>query len=301
MISDPIKANHYAENDGSAREKIGTGYRVGALTVENATAERKNGYIVWRCRCGCGGEIMLDTRCLQRKTVKDCGCGSETERSMPDLTGLRFKKLVCLEESPEKDRSGHRQWLCRCDCGNLCLSSVSQLLSGNKKSCGCLRRPTLKQFVGKRFGKLTVIGYAGKENGMHRWKCLCDCGNETIVGQTLLQSGSTKSCGCLKVDQLRKNLNLIDGTSVTILKRNRDREPIVRNTSGYNGVYRNKKIGKWAAQITFKKKTYYLGCYSDLQDAVEARKRGEEMYDNFLEWYNNRRKAEKEDSVKAGT
>ena len=38
-------------------------------------------------------------------------------------------------------------------------------------------------FVGKRFGKLTVVEYAEKKEGMHCWKCLCDCGNETIVGQ----------------------------------------------------------------------------------------------------------------------
>lgn len=43
---------------------------------------------------------------------------------------------------------------------------------------------------------LTVLEYAGKQGGMHRWRCLCDCGKESIVGQTLLQSGKNKSCGC---------------------------------------------------------------------------------------------------------
>ena len=38
-----------------ARPKIGIGYRVGSLTVEEGTDQRKNGYLVWRCRCGCGG------------------------------------------------------------------------------------------------------------------------------------------------------------------------------------------------------------------------------------------------------
>ena len=49
-------------------------------------------------------------------------------------------------------------------------------------------------------GQLTVIEYAGKRAGMHRWKCVCDCGNETIVGQTLLQTGKTKSYGCIQKD-----------------------------------------------------------------------------------------------------
>ena len=58
-----------------------------------------------------------------------------------------------------------------------------------------------------------------------------------------------------------------------------------KRKSGYNGVYLNKRTGKWTAQITFKGKTYYLGSYNDIQAAVNARKRGEEMYDDFLDWY----------------
>ena len=49
--------------------------------------------------------------------------------------------------------------------------------------------------------------------------------------------------------------------------------------------YRSARSGKWQAQITFKRKTYYLGSFDKLEDAVKARKRGEEMHDVFLEWY----------------
>ena len=38
---------------------IQIGYRVGRLTVEEPTAEKKAGYTVWKCRCDCGGEILL--------------------------------------------------------------------------------------------------------------------------------------------------------------------------------------------------------------------------------------------------
>ena len=55
---------------------------------------------------------------------------------------------------------------------------------------------------------------------MHRWRCRCDCGNETIVGQTPLQSGKTKSCGCLQSETYRDNLKLVDGT--------RPEEPVTR-------------------------------------------------------------------------
>lgn len=56
------------------------------------------------------------------------------------------------------------------------------------------------------------------------------------------------------------NLKLCEGTSVTILEAVKHRR-LPTNRSGYTGVYQHKKSGKWVAQITFKRKTYYLGAY----------------------------------------
>ena len=56
----------------------------------------------------------------------------------------------------------------------------------------------LKDLTGQRFGRLSVIERAENSNaGKSRWKCLCDCGNETIVQSAHLISGHTQSCGCL--------------------------------------------------------------------------------------------------------
>lgn len=263
--------------------KIEPGCRVGKITVEEATPQRRSGYTVWRCRCDCGGEILLDTRYLQRGTVKDCGCTAKVKPGQKDLTGMRFGRLVCIEPTEERGAGGGIIWRCRCDCGNECLAVSTQLTHGFKKSCGCWGHPPLKEFVGMQFGKLTVTGYAGKRAGMHRWKCICDCGKETIVGQTLLQTGKTKSCGCIQATQIVENLKLCDGTSVTLLEAGKRKR--VTNTSGYIGVYQNKQNGKWVAQITFKGKTYSLGAYDKIEDAAKARQRGEEMHDDFLEWY----------------
>lgn len=51
-----------------------------------------------------------------------------------------------------------------------------------------------KNIIGKRFGKLTVTHYAGNS----KWECVCDCGNVATVSTCRLNSGHTKSCGCLK-------------------------------------------------------------------------------------------------------
>jgi len=265
--------------------KITVGYRVGKLMVAEPTDNRKNGYMIWRCSCNCGGEILLDTRTLQRGTISDCGCATRVSPGQKDLTGMRFGHLVCLEPTNQRSKGGSTIWQCKCDCGSECFAASKQLTRGYKKSCGCLSHPPLKDYVGKRFGQLTVVNYYGKLEGAHRWACKCDCGNTTIVHQTLLQSGKTKSCGCLQANIIKDNMKFVDGTSVTMLE-NAEKRLICSNSSGHNGVYLNKKTKKWVAQITFKGKTYYLGTFAKIEDAVTARKKAEErMYGEFLAWY----------------
>ena len=226
---------------------------------------------------------MLDTRCLQRGTVRDCGCVTKVKPGTTDITGMRFGNLTALEQTEERENSGSVVWLCKCDCGNLCKVSIHQLQAGYRKSCGCLSHPPLKDYVGKKFGMLTVIEYAGKIKGMHQWKCKCDCGNEVVIGQTRLQNGKTRSCGCLQSKSFLNNAGILEGTSVGVLEYYKTHLSS-RNTSGYNGVTKN-KYGKWVATIEFKGKTHHLGSFSSKEDAIKARQRGNEMVDGFLETF----------------
>ena len=55
-----------------------------------------------------------------------------------------------------------------------------------------------KNRIGDRYGRLTVVEYAGKDHrGKHLWLCKCDCGNTKVVVSDNLSSGKSKSCGCL--------------------------------------------------------------------------------------------------------
>ncbi len=265
-------------------KKIAPGFRIGMLTVERDSGLRKNSYIVWTCRCDCGNTIDVDIRTLRRGTVRDCGCVTKIKPGQRDITGQRFGMLTAQYCVGKRDKSGYYYWHCVCDCGGEVDAPLHQLQTGNRKSCGCLFQPPLKDLSGRHFGQLTVIAYAGKQNGMHRWKCRCDCGKETVVGQTLLLDGRTKSCGCIRTSIHRENLKLVAGTSVTILETVR-RHPSSANVSGYTGVYLNRKRNKWCAQIGFQGKCYYLGSCDKIEDAVKARRCGEEMHEEFLDWY----------------
>lgn len=54
--------------------------------------------------------------------------------------------------------------------------------------------------TGQRFGKLTVIEFAGKDDSKYRyrqWKCVCDCGKTKVVTYRDLKRDQCKSCGCM--------------------------------------------------------------------------------------------------------
>ena len=203
-----------------------------------------------------------------------------------DLSGCRFGRFTAVMPTQKRTNQGDVIWNCKCDCGNEKEVSARYLVRGKVKSCGCLAELNRRSLIGERFGRLTVVSYAGKLNRQNRenfWNCVCDCGNNATVGQTELLNGDTKSCGCLQKEKLLVGLRLIDGTSVSILERNKKKTRST-NKSGYTGVFQEKS-GKWIAYINFQKKRYWLGRYSKKEDAIKARQRGEEMHDDFLNWY----------------
>lgn len=56
-----------------------------------------------------------------------------------------------------------------------------------------------KDLTGQRFGRLVVLDYSHSDrHGQTYWRCVCDCGNETVVQRSHLISGGTTSCGCKK-------------------------------------------------------------------------------------------------------
>jgi hypothetical protein len=94
-----------------------------------------------------------------------------------DLTGKKFDRLTVIERA-ENSKAGRIRWKCKCDCGNEIIVISTKLLTGSKKSCGCLKADNgknIKDLTGKKFGRLTVIERAEiKKGGRICWKCKCD-------------------------------------------------------------------------------------------------------------------------------
>lgn len=64
--------------------------------------------------------------------------------------------------------------------------------------------------IGKKFGRLTVIGEAPARGHYKYYLCLCDCGNKKEIYKDNLLGGLTSSCGCFQKEQAKK-ANLIHG------------------------------------------------------------------------------------------
>lgn len=63
---------------------------------------------------------------------------------------------------------------------------------------------TFKDISGRTFGRFTVLPLPPELNkyGTYMWWCQCECGNKCLVRGTWLRNGHSKSCGCLRRDDL---------------------------------------------------------------------------------------------------
>jgi hypothetical protein len=120
-----------------------------------------------------------------------------------DLTGQRFGSLVVTSMGERRGKVLY--WNVLCDCGATNLVAGNNLTSGGSSRCGfrCPLRidPRMKDETGNVYGKLTVLGYAGKSLKSHKgayWNCRCECGVELVVVGVTLRNGATRSCsaGC---------------------------------------------------------------------------------------------------------
>lgn len=253
-----------------------TGQRSGRLTMISRLNEKKRGDEVWLARCDCGKDVKVTAYNFLHVRVKSCGCARKG-KNLKDLRNMRFGELTALERLPEKKGSSYL-WLCKCSCGNIVKASTAELLGEHKKSCGCLRTEHCKQMAkditGQRFGQLTALNPTEKRiGGSVVWNCKCDCGKLCEASYNELKAGNQRSCGCLRNILQPPPAFQWESMTEEIYRQRRVRSD---NTTGYTGVQKTRN-GNWHAFITVNKQTYHLGTYSEIQQAVLARRKAEEL------------------------
>lgn len=187
------------------------------------------------------------------------------------MIGKRFGRLVviAISEIVRFKKTSDRKYLCKCSCGNEIFVMRSNLSSGNTKSCGCLTKDGLRDFVvGKRYGRLLVVSKAEivkfRKGAQRKYLCKCDCGNEIAVLSSNLKNNSTRSCGCLN-QECRINNNTTHGMSYTRIHR------IWRGMKGRCNVSKNPRYSDYGGRgITYDKKwETFEGFFEDMGVSYE--------------------------------
>ena len=93
-----------------------------------------------------------------------------------------------------------------------------------------MRRKYDESWVGKKFGRLTVVEYLSKEG---RFVCECVCGNRSVVVPVNLIRGKVKSCGCYNRDIMRERMT-VHGEHGTRLYRPKPTSPFLTQSFGRN-------------------------------------------------------------------
>ncbi len=130
-------------------------------------------------------------------------------------------------------------------------------------------------YTGRIFGRLMVVSIHERIIGKRpKWKCLCSCGNTTIVQSNNLHSGHTTSCGCFHKECIIK-ANSVDYT--------KDVYPEWNNTG--IGVRQYNSLHAWVRN-NYGNATYCSFCGKDGRKYEWALKKGckyEKKIENFMQ------------------
>lgn len=226
-----------------------------------------------------------------------------------DLTGQRFGRLTVVKRVENHVFPSGKQksrWLCDCDCGNEVVVIGSNLTKENgTRSCGCLVQECIRKSKNKKYNTYDLsgeygIGYTTKGEEFYfdledydKIKDYCwyvsDEGyikayspelskiisiHRTIIGLNDLSYEIDHIRGKLtRHDNRKYNLRIVTKSQNQMNKTKQS-----NNTSGVTGVSWHKASGKWASYIIVNKQQIHLGLHDTFENAIKARKDGEEKY-----------------------
>lgn len=162
-------------------EKLGE--RIGALVLESIG--EGTCYAV-RCDCGSLSEMRRDQ--IVKFNWTDCGCRGVK-------AGDKRGTFTVVSQLGTATRTSRARFVVECTCGTTEIVSAASWVRGeNPHNCWASAG-----MVGKSFGRLTVVSYAGTSDSRdRRWNCSCVCGNVASAYTVDLNRGNVRSCGCLQ-------------------------------------------------------------------------------------------------------
>lgn len=201
-----------------------------------------------------------------------------------DRVGQRFGRLLVLEEAGRNNLK-KVLWKCQCDCGNIVVCASGSLITGNSTSCGCYLKERITKHGGWKnpsynsWRAMMRRCYKSQDKDYVRYGAkgitVCDkwhdyptfakdmgepLGKETLDRINPYGNYEPENCRWASLPVQARNIRLHS-----------------KNKSGHTGVT-EVYAGKWMAKITKNKKSFYSKVFSNIEDAISARKELERLH-----------------------
>ena len=219
-----------------------------------------------------------------------------------DITRQKFGRLTVIKRA-ENTKLGESRWVCKCECGNEKIIRGRKLRTASTQSCGCIHKEYARRHIyeiSKKYNTYDLsgeygIGYTSKGEQFYfdledyeKIKEVCWHVTKSkyirglLNGKSILQHvfilNKPKK---MTIDHINHNTvdNRKENLRICSIQQNcMNRQLYNSNKSGYSGVIFRKDSKKWRACITYKYKIIQLGTFTNMQDAINARKKAEEKY-----------------------
>lgn len=201
-----------------------------------------------------------------------------------NLIGSKYGKLKVVKFNG-KNKHNKNTWVCLCDCGKQIVCIGGDLTRGHTTSCGCSRRKhnlrdtRLYSIWGSMKNRCS-----SKNNSHYNYYggagiTVCEEWSNDFIKfyNWAVNNGYSDE---LTLDRINPNGNYEPSNcrwankTIQALNTKLDK----RSTTGYTGVYLEKRTNKYIARITVNKKYVHLGTFSSKEEAIDARRKAEIEY-----------------------
>lgn len=203
---------------------------------------------------------------------------------MSEMVGERFGRLIVIEKDHNQNRGTY--WKCQCDCGNIKSVRGDHLQGGKTKSCSCLRKTRAITHNMTNTGTYEAWEHIKQRCSNHKDKGFHNYGgrgikvcNRWLKFENFYEDMGNRPEG-LTIERKNNELGYYKENCkwATYTEQARNKRIKKNNKTGVTGIHWNKKTQKYCVQIRANNKTMHVGLFTNIEEAINARKQAEQKY-----------------------